>query len=39
MMEVDEDYAWLIALHNLCLQLIANLERNNQLELVLKSWI
>jgi hypothetical protein len=38
MREVDEYYAWLIVLHDLCLQQIANLEKNNQLKLVLKSW-
>jgi hypothetical protein len=29
-------YAWLIVLYNLCLQYLANLEKNIQLELVLK---
>jgi hypothetical protein len=29
-------YAWLIVLHNLWLQYLANIEKNNQLKLVLK---
>jgi hypothetical protein len=29
-------YAWLIVLYNLWLQYLANLEKSNQLELVLK---
>jgi hypothetical protein len=37
MMEVDVYYTLLIALHNLCLQWLATLEKNIQLELVLKS--
>jgi hypothetical protein len=38
MIKVDEYYAWLIVLPNLFLQWITNIEKSNQLELVLKSW-
>jgi hypothetical protein len=38
MMDFDEFYAWLIVLYNLVCTRLANLEKNNPLEHVLKSW-